>query len=84
MIARRPRLLLALLCGLLALVQLGAFRWGVITPDSAVQYGQALSGRYDDWHPPVTAFLWRQLLHLAPGGAPFLLLDLLLNIEIVS
>lgn len=78
MIARRPRLLLALLCGLLALVQLGAFRWGVITPDSAVQYGQALSGRYDDWHPPVTAFLWRQLLHLAPGGAPFLLLDLLL------
>jgi hypothetical protein len=68
--------LLGALCLLFALVQLAAFHWGVITPDSVVQYGQALTGRYDDWHPPVTAWLWRQLLHFGPGGAPFLLLDI--------
>lgn len=68
----------AALCTLLALVQLHAFHWGVVTPDSVVQYGQALSGHYDDWHPPVTAWLWRQLLHLAPGGAPLLILDVVL------
>ncbi|MBD3760719.1 hypothetical protein [Rhizorhabdus sp.] len=78
MIARHPRLLLVVLCAAFALLQLWAFHWGVITPDSVVQYGQALSGRYDDWHPPVTAWLWRQLHHLGPGGAPFLLLDILL------
>lgn len=78
MTARRPRLLLAALCAGFALLQLAAFRWGVITPDSVLQYGQALSGHYDDWHPPVTAWLWRQLHHLAPGGGPFLILDILL------
>ena len=77
-VERHPRAALALLCIALALVQLYAFHWGVITPDSVVQYGQALSGRYDDWHPPVTAWLWRQLLRLGPGGAPFLLLDVAL------
>lgn len=78
MIARAPRWLVLVPCALLALVQLYAFHWGVITPDSVVQYEQALSGRYDDWHPPVTAWLWRQLLHLGSGGAPFLLLDVAL------
>jgi len=78
MIERRPGLFVAALCVILAFVQLAAFRWGVTTPDSVVQYGQALSGRYDDWHPPVTAWLWRQLLSVAPGGAGFLLFDVLL------
>lgn len=75
---RHPRALLALLCIGFGLVQLYAFHWGVVTPDTVVQYGQALSGRYDDWHPPVTAWLWRQLLRIGPGGAPFLLLDITL------
>jgi len=75
---RRSRLAIGALCASLAALQLAAFHWGVITPDSVVQYGQALSGRYDDWHPPVTAWLWRQLLHLGPGGAPFLLFDIML------
>lgn len=78
MIERRPGSFIAALCFLLAVVQLAAFRWGVITPDSVVQYGQAISGSYDDWHPPITAWLWRQLLHVAPGGAAFLLLDVAL------
>lgn len=78
MIERRPGLFIAALCFVLAFLQLVAFRWGVITPDSVVQYGQAISGHYDDWHPPVTAWIWRQLLHVAPGGAAFLLLDVAL------
>ena len=77
-LARRPRLVLAGLCIAFALVQLYAFHWGVITPDSVVQYEQALTGRYDDWHPPVTAWLWRQLLHFGPGGAPFLVTEIML------
>lgn len=78
MSAASERARAAAFCTLLALVQLHAFHWGVVTPDSVVQYGQALSGRYDDWHPPVTAWLWRQLLHLGPGGAPLLILDVAL------
>lgn len=75
---RRDGPLLALLCVLGAALQLYAFHWGVITPDSVVQYGQGLTGVYDDWHPPVTAWVWRQLLRLGQGGAPFLAMDVLL------
>lgn len=66
------------LAAILCIVQVAIFRWGVITPDGVVQYGQALTGQYDDWHPPVTAWLWRQLLRVAPGGAGYLLFDALL------
>ncbi len=75
---RRDSSALLLLCLLGAAVQLLAFHWGVITPDSVVQYGQALTGVYDDWHPPITAWIWRQLLALGSGGAPFLILDVTL------
>ncbi len=75
---RKDSVALLLLSLLGALTQLLAFHWGVITPDSVVQYGQALSGVYDDWHPPITAWIWRQLLHLVPGGAPFLIMDVTL------
>lgn len=78
--AERPfsgRALLALLALFLA-AQVYAYHWGVITPDTVEQYRQALSGRYDDWHPPVTAWLWRQLQTLAPGTAPILLFQCLL------
>ncbi|RVT92582.1 hypothetical protein [Sphingomonas crocodyli] len=63
------------LAAIFAIVQIAIFRWGVVTPDGVLQYGQALTGRYDDWHPPVTAWLWRQLLRVAPGGAGYLLFD---------
>ena len=62
--------------------QLYIFHWGVITPDTVVQYGQAVTGQYDDWHPPITAWLWRQLLRLGAGrdlgGAPMLMLNIAL------
>jgi hypothetical protein len=71
-------LLIAIIAACLCALQIYAYHWGVITPDTVVQYGQALSGRYDDWHPPITAWLWRQLGWFGPGGGPFLILDSLL------
>jgi hypothetical protein len=46
--------------------------------DAIRQYGQALSGRFDDWHPPALDWLWRELLPLHAGPAPMLVLQLLL------
>lgn len=63
----------------LATLQIFAFHWGVVTPDTVAQYGQALAGRYDDWHPPVMAWLWRGLMQVyGRGSAPFLLFDIAL------
>lgn len=43
--------------------------------DSAVQYQQALSGRYDGVHPPLLAWIWRQTDALWPGpGGLYVLL----------
>lgn len=65
-----------LLC--LFVVQIYAFHWGVITPDTVFQLGQALSGQYDDWHPPATTWLWRQLMQFGSGTAPILLFQTML------
>jgi hypothetical protein len=81
-VSRRPegirafpiRALCLTLVGLFAF-QIYAFHWGVITPDTVEQWGQALSGRYDDWHPPATAWLWRQLMPFGPGTVPVLVFD---------
>lgn len=62
----------------LAAFQLFAFHWGVVMPDTLFQWGQAVTGRYDDWHPPATTWLWRQLMTLGPGTAPILLFQLAL------
>ena len=48
---------------------------GVAMYDSVDQYGQALRGAYDDWHPPIMARLW-SLLHFAwDGQAPMFVLQ---------
>lgn len=49
---------------------------GLVTWDSLRQYGQALSGDFDDWHPPAMEWIWRQLLPIAHGPAPMLMLQL--------
>jgi hypothetical protein len=69
---------IAALIVVLAAVQIYAFHWGVVTPDTVEQYGQALTNHYDDWHPPVTAWLWHLLLHCHIGSAAILLFDGLL------
>ena len=38
--------------------------------DTLMQYRQVLSGRFDDWHPPVMARLWQALAPLGGGQAP--------------
>lgn len=49
---------------------------GIMIWDSARQYRQALSGHFDDWHPPLMEWIWRQFIPLAPGPAPMLVLQL--------
>ena len=72
---RAARFVVPALAAIFCVVQVTIFRWGVVTPDGVLQYGQALTGQYEDWHPPVTAWLWRKLLRIAPGGAGYLVFD---------
>ncbi|CAN5170426.1 hypothetical protein BH10PSE16_BH10PSE16_06830 [soil metagenome] len=51
---------------------------GTMNNDSVNQYGQAISGRYTDWHPPVMAWLWSWLRLAGNGPGPLLLLHLAL------
>jgi len=51
---------------------------GLAEYDAVEQFRQVLSGRYDDWHPPVMARLW-SLLHVLGGGAgPMMVLQIAL------
>lgn len=64
---------------LLVAVAHGLLFWpGILTWDAIRQYGQALSGRYDDWHPPGMSWLWRQFRVFGSGPAPMLVLQLAL------
>lgn len=74
----RRLLLAAFLIALLAAAgATAAFAYwpGLMTWDSVRQYGQALDGRFDDWHPPAMEWAWRQLLPLGRGPAPMLVLQ---------
>lgn len=71
----RPALA-ALLIGALGLA-LGLSFWpGIMTWDSSAQYAESLSGAFDDWHPPLMAWIWRLFVPLTPGPAPMLILQL--------
>src|SRR5262249_19135008 len=54
--------------------------WRVLGPaimsyDSMQQYEQAMTGRYNDWHPPLLALLLRLALRLGGGIATLMLLQ---------
>lgn len=68
-----------LLAALLLAATMIAAGWpGLAQYDSVEQFRQVLSGRYDDWHPPVMARLW-SLLHVLGGGArPMMVLQIAL------
>lgn len=51
---------------------------GLFTPDSMIQFEQAQSGAFSDWHPPAMAALWRALLIIHRGPEPLFLLHLAL------
>jgi len=59
-------------------VQIAAYWPGIMIWDAIRQYGQAISGRFDDWHPPAFEWLWRQWLPIHDGPAPMLILQLIL------
>ncbi len=77
---RNGLLAIAIVCA--ALVASGitalAYRPGLMTWDAVRQYDQALSGRFDDWHPPAMEWLWRQFVPLLAGPGPMLALQLCL------
>ena len=64
----------------MALMALGLWvRWpGVAMYDSVMQYRQAITGAYTDWHPPIMARLWALVQPLAPGTAPMFVAQMLL------
>lgn len=56
-------------------ITLWLFHPGWLSIDSAVQYQQALTGRYDDTHPPLLAWLWHHTNRIWPGpGGLFVLM----------
>ncbi len=59
-----------------AVVQGLAYWPGIMTWDAINQYGQAVQGEFDDWHPPVMAWIWRQFIAIKPGPALMYLLQL--------
>ncbi|MGI4948013.1 MAG: hypothetical protein ACRYHC_04855 [Janthinobacterium lividum] len=63
----------------LCLASLAVFWPGIPLYDSVAQFRQALSGEYDDWHPPAMAHVWA-MLHAGFGGGagPMLALQMLL------
>ncbi|WP_454886753.1 hypothetical protein [Sphingomonas oryzagri] len=68
-----------LLASLLASIS-AALCWpGIAAYDATTQFTQALTGQYDDWHPPIMARIWSLFLKAgAWGTAPMLLLQLAL------
>lgn len=50
-------------------ITLWLFYPGWLSIDSATHYQQALTGQYDNVHPPLLAWLWRQTDALWPGPA---------------
>src|ERR1043166_2575609 len=69
----------ALLAAFLLCAAMLAIWWpGVPMYDSVDQYGQALRGAYDDWHPPIMARLWSLFLLFWTGQGPMFVLQALL------
>lgn len=57
---------------------LTAYWPGIMIDDARWQYQQVVDNAYEDWHPPLMAWVWRQLTFIASGPASMLVLQLLL------
>lgn len=66
---------IGVVAALLGAAALALFWPGYLAYDSVAQYHQALSGAYDDWHPPVMARLWSLFGGIGPG--PLLALQMI-------
>jgi len=69
---------IAIIAAILCLGSLMLFWPGYAGFDAIDQYQQAMSGRYNDWHPPAMARLW-SILHQSFGGvtAPMFAIQIL-------
>src|SRR4051794_24264235 len=56
-----------IVAAMLAAAMIAAAWPGIAMFDTVTQFGEVLSGSYDDWHPPAMARLW-SVLHGAFGG----------------
>lgn len=73
---RRPAIGLGAAAAVLFAASLALLWPGYATYDTVAQYGQVVSGAYDDWHPPAMVWLWHLLAPLGRGTAPMLVLQL--------
>ena len=63
----------------LAVTMVGVGYWpGIMIDDARWQYQQSVDNAYEDWHPPLMAWIWRRLMFIQPGPAPMLVLQLAL------
>ncbi len=69
MIATRPAVIAAT-AALLCIANLSAWFPGEPSADSDSQYAQAVARHFDDWHPPIMAWLWSVFRLLADGNGP--------------
>ena len=51
---------------------------GIMIDDARWQYQQSVDNSYEDWHPPLMAWIWRRLMFIQPGPAPMFVLQLAL------
>jgi len=51
---------------------------GIMIDDARWQYQQSVDNSYEDWHPPLMAWIWRKLMSINPGPAPMFVLQLTL------
>lgn len=60
----------AVFAALLFVINLVGWFPGEGNDDSNSQYAQAVSGRLNDWHPPIMAWLWSIFRRFADGNGP--------------
>ena len=61
---------IAMIAALLFVANLLGWFPGVPNDDSNSQYAQALDRHFNDWHPPIMAWLWSMFRLLADGNGP--------------
>src|SRR6476646_5296088 len=64
---------------MLGVVLVGTAYWpGIMIDDARWQYQQSVDNSYEDWHPPLMAWIWRRLMFIPPGPAPMFVFQLVL------
>lgn len=68
---KRILFIVLLLCEMSFLI--GAYWPGAMSIDSISQYEQAVTHTYEDWHPPIMAWVWSCFILMYKGPIPMLL-----------